>query len=186
MLTLGGKTTTNFRKLGIGCGWWSFKYLHESHCNINFTKDWVPFIFRFFFSCFTVSSANSIVPTRFLLVLMLTISYVILIYIWGQLQRFLRQFYSFYDKYWADIYCHWRRLHWSNVGERVWNWNEQSKGSSSVVSHKSSAQTLSLHVHVGRTNRRKPIKIVSCKRIIDFDENWGIQRRSSELWQSNY
>ena len=35
----------------------------------------------FFFSCFTVSSANSIVPTRFLLVVMLTISYVILIYI---------------------------------------------------------------------------------------------------------
>ena len=35
----------------------------------------------FFFSCFTVSSANSILPTRFLLVVTLTISYVILIYI---------------------------------------------------------------------------------------------------------
>lgn len=37
-------------------------------------------------------------------------------------------------------------------------------------------------VRVGRTNRRKPInKIVSCKRIIDFDEKGRIQRRSSEL-----
>ena len=34
----------------------------------------------FFFSCFTVSSASSIEPTRFLLVFMLTISYVILFY----------------------------------------------------------------------------------------------------------
>ena len=34
--------------------------------------------FLFFLSSFTVSSANSIVPTRFLLVLMLSISYVIL------------------------------------------------------------------------------------------------------------
>ena len=47
-----------------------------THCNINFTKD---FTFYFFISRFTVSSANSIVPTRFLLVLMLTISYVMLI-----------------------------------------------------------------------------------------------------------
>ena len=36
-------------------------------------------------------------------------------------------------------------------------------------------------VHVGRTNRRKPIKVVSCKRTIDFDEKGCIQRRSSEL-----
>ena len=36
-------------------------------------------------------------------------------------------------------------------------------------------------ITVGQTNRRKPIKIVSCKQIIDFDEKECIQRRSSEL-----